>query len=68
MIRRYQNEMRGLNRTQITDHARIADEVTVTTYKDGTRVYVNYGGEAYEANGNTVVPGRDYLVIRGDGE
>ena len=68
MIRRYQNEMSGLNRTQITDHARIADEVTVTTYKDGTRVYVNYGGEAYEADGNTVVPGRDYLVIRGDGE
>ena len=67
MIRRYQSEMEGLNTKRITGHERLADEVTRTTYEDGTAVYVNYGNAAYKAGGLTV-PARDYLVERGKGK
>ncbi|MDO5436284.1 MAG: DUF5696 domain-containing protein, partial [Clostridia bacterium] len=64
MITRYQKEMTGLNRQTITGHEYLDDEVTVTVYEDGTKVYVNYS--SYDWNGEGVtVPARDYLVERG---
>ena len=66
-ITRYQKEMSGLNRQSITGHERLSEDVAVTTYADGTRVYVNYGTRDYQADGVTV-PGRDYLVKRGGGQ
>ena len=66
-ITRYQKEMSGLNRQAITGHERLNEHVAVTTYADGTRVYVNYGTRDYETGGVTV-PGRDYLVKRGGGQ
>ena len=66
-ITRYQKEMAGLNRQAITGHERLTEDVAVTTYADGTRVYVNYGTRDYNADGVTV-PGRDYLVKRGGGQ
>ena len=67
MIIRYQKEMSGLNRQAITGHERVNEDVAVTTYADGTRVFVNYGVTDYTEGGFTV-PGRDYLVKRGDGQ
>ena len=67
MITRFQTEMTGLNRQTITDHAHLSEEVTVTTYQDGTKVYVNYSNNDFDADGLTV-PARDYLVERGNGK
>ncbi len=66
MITRYQKEMAGLNRQRIVGHERLDTDVTVTIYADGTRVYVNYGSSAFDAEG-TQVPARDYVVERGSG-
>ena len=67
MITRYQKEMAGLNRQAITGHERLNEDVAVTTYADGTQVYVNYSTRDYKA-GRVTVPGRDYLVKRGGGQ
>jgi hypothetical protein len=67
MITRYQKDMTGLNRQQIVDHEKLTDKVAVTTYADGTKVYVNYGGVDYAA-GAVKVPARDYLVEREVGQ
>ena len=64
MIVRYQTEMAGLNRQKITGHERLTDDVAVTSYADGTKVYVNYGTNEY-SSGTVSVPARDYLVERG---
>ena len=64
-ILRYQTEMSGLNQLRITNHEELSEDVRVTTYADGTRVYVNYGSEEF-AEGQITVPARDYLVVRGD--
>jgi len=64
MITRYQTEMAGLNTQKITGHERLTKDVAVTTYADGTKVYVNYGTQDYR-NGAVKVPGRDYKVERG---
>ena len=67
IITRYQTEMAGLNRQEITGHERLNEDVAVTTYQDGTKVYVNYGSTDYK-EGGTIVPSRDYLVKRGGGQ
>ncbi len=58
---RYQKEMSGLNSQSICGHEYLTDKVTVTTYENGTRVFVNYGDTDYVWN-DTVIPARDYLV------
>lgn len=63
IITRYQNEMRGLNTTRITDSVSLTSDLTVTVYEDGTKVFVNYGTDDYTADG-IVVPARDYTVER----
>jgi len=67
MIRRYQDDMKGLNRQRITGHERLDEEVTLTEYEDGTKVYVNYGSRDY-SSGTVTVPARDYRVERGNGK
>jgi len=57
--------MAGLNRQKITGHEQLTKDVAVTTYADGTKVYVNYSTLEYK-DGATVIPGRDYLVERGN--
>ena len=64
MISRYQQEMQGLNQKRIVNHELLSQDVVATTYEDGTKVYVNYTDEAYNANG-IEVPARDYYVERG---
>ena len=65
MIQKYQKDMAGLNRLSIVDHAYRAEQLTVTEYEDGTRVYVNYGDADRAADGITV-PARSYLVKGGN--
>ena len=65
-ILRYQREAKGLNQQRITGHEALTDHVTVTTYADGTRVYVNYGTEEYR--GETLVPARDYVIVGKEGK
>ncbi len=65
LISRYQTEMAGLNKQTITDHDQLSESVSVTTYQDGTKVYVNYSNSDFR-NGGTVIPARDYLVERGN--
>ena len=64
VITRYQTEMAGLNRQAITGHMALPMNNTVTTYADGTKVYVNYSEQDYTLDDGTVIPARDYKVIR----
>ena len=64
-IRRYQQEGKGLNRLRITGHEELSEFVRVTTYEDGTKVYVNYGTEEY--NKEIRIPARDYLIVGKEG-
>ena len=66
-ILRYQTEMAGLNRQTIVDHDQLTEEISVTTYADGTKVYVNYGNREYK-KGGIEIPARDYMVERGNGQ
>ena len=66
MILRYQQEMAGLNKQTIVDHDQLTGEVSVTTYANGTKVYVNYSSADYK-EGDVEVPARDYVVVRGKG-
>lgn len=67
IITRFQEETSGLNRERIIGHECIDENVYVTTFGDGSRVYVNYSEDDYSGSG-VKVPGRDYLVIRGTGK
>jgi len=64
MITRYQQDMAGLNQQRIVSHEWATDNVAVTGYEDGTKVYVNYSAESANINGVNV-PARDYTVERG---
>ncbi len=65
MAERYQKEMAGLNTQTIVGHEYLTEFVAVTTYDNGTKVYVNYGDEDYTA-ADLTVPARDYAVERQD--
>ena len=65
IITDYQRDMAGLNRTPIIDHEVITSDVSVTTYANGTQVWVNYGTVDYKAGAN-VIPARSYIVTGGE--
>ena len=60
---RYNTELGHVFKQRMTDHEYVEAGVTMTTYEDGTRVYVNYTYEDVTANGMTVAA-RDYVVVR----
>jgi len=64
VVTAYQRDMTGLNQTAISGHDILSDGVTVTEYADGTKVYVNYTENDFEADGMTV-PARSYQVKGG---
>jgi len=47
----------------IIDHQILAQNVTVTVYEDGTRVYVNQTTNDFNARG-VLIPARNYMVVR----
>jgi len=62
----YQNHSRNFSHLYnqlIVNHMILADDVTVTIYEDGTRVYVNMSSSTFEAEGVTV-PAMRYAVVR----
>ena len=65
IINDYQRDMAGLNRQTIVDHDIVTSDVAVTTYADGTQVWVNYGTTDYKA-GSQVIPARSYVVTGGE--
>ena len=60
---RFNKELGHVFNQKMTDHKYISDNVTCTTYADGTKVYVNFGFNEYLENG-IYVPARDYKVVR----
>lgn len=61
---RYNQELGHIFNQEMTDHKQLSDKVSVTTYQDGTKVYVNYTFEDYKTSDGVTVPARDYKVIR----
>lgn len=64
---RYQSAMKGLNRLRIVGHEYESEDVKVTTYEDGTKVYVNYGEADYDCDG-ICVKACDYAVKGGNAQ
>ncbi|MBR5115607.1 MAG: hypothetical protein IK096_00945, partial [Lachnospiraceae bacterium] len=60
---RYDAELGHIFSQEMTDYENLSDDVSVTEYEDGTKVYVNTGYNDYEADGITV-PTRDYVVVK----
>lgn len=60
---RYNTELGHVFNQEMVDHQNITGTLSVTTYADGTKVYVNYDFEDATADGQTI-PARDYLVVR----
>lgn len=60
---RYNSELGHTFNQTISSHDNLSDNVSLTVYEDGTKVYVNYGYNDY-SDGSVVVPSRDYLVVR----
>ncbi len=46
----------------IREHVRLEDELIRVTYEDGSRIYLNYGGETAEIDGLTI-PAEDYRTV-----
>ncbi len=64
LITKYQADMEGLNQQRIVSHEYLTEDVVITGYEDGTKVYVNYGSEATTIGG-VEIPARSYTVERG---
>lgn len=71
MLRDYQAAVEELGHTfsmGIADHKRIAGDVAVTEFEDGTRVYVNYGGRPYvDTESGLQIEPLGYAVVAGGG-
>ena len=61
---RFNSELGHVFNQEMTDHEFLSNNVTCTTYEDGTKVYVNYDYNDYTTPEGTVVPARDYTVTR----
>ncbi len=61
---RYNNELGHVFNQEMTDHEFVENGVTMTTYEDGTKVYVNYTYEDVKAKDGTLVTARDYVVVQ----
>ena len=61
---RYNSELGHVFNQQMTDHEKLGENMSCTTYEDGTKVYVNYSFDDAVTPDGVTVPARDYLVIR----
>lgn len=62
---RYNEELGSIFNQTMTDHKILASGVRVTTYEDGTKVFVNYSYTDYVTGDGVTVPARDYVVKSG---
>ncbi len=60
---RYNEELGHTFNQEMINHEMLQEDVSCTTYEDGTKVYVNYTHSDVTTPDGTV-PARDYLVIR----
>lgn len=60
---RYNEELGHTFNQEIVNHEYVANDVSLTEYEDGTKVYVNYNYVDKSCDGQTI-PARDYLVVR----
>lgn len=63
IYKRYDAELGSCFNQYMIDHKELVSGVSLTTYEDGTKVYVNYKDTPF-TYGDIVVPARDYLVER----
>ncbi len=61
---RYNSELGHVFSQQMTDHEKLGEELSCTTYEDGTKVYVNYSFTDAVTPDGVAVPARDYKVVR----
>lgn len=61
---RYNTELGHTFNQKMTGHEQITPDLSCTMYEDGTLVYVNYGYLDLTTEDGTVVPARDYKVVR----
>jgi len=64
IYKRYNDEMGHTFNQKMVGHEFVTNELTCTTYEDGTKVYVNYSYDELQASDGTVIPARDYVVVR----
>ncbi|MBR6381491.1 MAG: hypothetical protein IKS07_07460 [Lachnospiraceae bacterium] len=64
IYRRYNAELGHTFNQEMTGHENLSPVLSCTEYADGTKVYVNYGYSDAASPDGTVVPARDYLVVR----
>ena len=62
MWKRYAEETVGLNKIPIVAYDR-EESLSVTTYENGTKIYVNYGEVAAQKDGISI-PAREYMVVK----
>ena len=61
---RYNKELGHIFNQEMVNHELLTDTLTCTTYADGTKVYVNFDYLDGTTPDGTMVPARDYKVIR----
>ena len=65
IYKEYNKNMAGVIDSYISDHQYISDTVTVTTFDNGKKVYVNFGYVDYITEDGLKIPAREYKVTGG---
>lgn len=63
---RYNKEIGGVANSLITNHEYLSEKVTVTTFDNGSEIYVNFGYVDYVTPTGIKIPARDYKVLQED--
>jgi len=61
----YNKEIGAVRNSTISDHSYLNETVTVTTFDNGTKIYVNFGYVDYTTDSGVVVAAREYKVVKG---
>ena len=61
---RYNKELSPVADSLIVDHEYMTSQVTKTTFENGYAVYVNFGYEPYITPSGTIIPERDYKLLK----
>jgi hypothetical protein len=67
LYQQFTRDFNGLYNQPIINHEILAPDVTITEYRNGTKVVVNTGGAAYDYHG-IKIGGYDYSVVKGGGK
>ena len=56
----------SINKSRIYSHSYINDDVSVTEYENGLKIYVNFGKEAFVLEDGTQIPAEDFVAKEGN--